>query len=92
MPLFPSGTFIEFRNGMINVSPVGRNCTKHERDSFFAYDAVRLDFSKNLIRCLSNEKEHQIRSAMVKDLQEKFSHMGLAFSIGMNSIYPVLIQ
>lgn len=21
-----SGTFIEFRNGMINVSPIGRNC------------------------------------------------------------------
>jgi len=21
------GTFIEFRNGMINVSPIGRNCS-----------------------------------------------------------------
>jgi phosphomannomutase len=32
------GTFIEFRNGMINVSPVGRNATNAERDAFNAYD------------------------------------------------------
>ena len=36
------GTFIEFRNGMLNVSPVGRNCTKEERDQFEAYDQVSL--------------------------------------------------
>lgn len=35
-----SGTFIEFRNGMINVSPVGRNCTIQERNLFEAYDQV----------------------------------------------------
>ena len=22
------GTFIEFRNGMLNVSPIGRNCSR----------------------------------------------------------------
>ena len=32
------GTFIEFRNGMINVSPVGRNASKQERDEFEAWD------------------------------------------------------
>ena len=32
------GTFIEFRNGMLNVSPIGRNCSKQERDEFEAYD------------------------------------------------------
>ncbi|KAI0084481.1 eukaryotic phosphomannomutase [Irpex rosettiformis] len=32
------GTFIEFRNGMINVSPIGRNATIAERDEFEAYD------------------------------------------------------
>ena len=32
------GTFIEFRNGMINVSPVGRNASKNERDEFEAWD------------------------------------------------------
>ncbi|KAK0469936.1 eukaryotic phosphomannomutase [Desarmillaria tabescens] len=34
------GTFVEFRNGMINVSPIGRNATKEERDEFEAYDKI----------------------------------------------------
>lgn len=34
------GTFVEFRDGMINVSPIGRNCTQAERDEFAAYDKV----------------------------------------------------
>jgi len=32
------GTFIEFRNGMLNISPIGRNCTQEERDDFWKYD------------------------------------------------------
>ncbi|GIK06830.1 hypothetical protein Aspvir_002482 [Aspergillus viridinutans] len=32
------GTFIEFRNGMINVSPLGRNASVEERNEFEAYD------------------------------------------------------
>lgn len=32
------GTFIEFRNGMINVSPVGRNASTQERNEFEAFD------------------------------------------------------
>ena len=32
------GTFIEFRNGMLNVSPIGRNCNQSERDEFERYD------------------------------------------------------
>jgi phosphomannomutase len=32
------GTFVEFRNGMINVSPIGRNASVAERDAFNAYD------------------------------------------------------
>ncbi|XP_034782617.2 phosphomannomutase 2-like [Acipenser ruthenus] len=32
------GTFIEFRNGMLNVSPVGRSCTQEERMEFFELD------------------------------------------------------
>ncbi|GAA0159695.1 mutase [Lithospermum erythrorhizon] len=34
------GTFIEFRNGMINVSPIGRNCSQEERDEFEKYDKI----------------------------------------------------
>lgn len=32
------GTFVEFRNGMINVSPVGRNASVQERNDYEAYD------------------------------------------------------
>ncbi|KAK5134299.1 hypothetical protein LTR08_006728 [Meristemomyces frigidus] len=32
------GTFIEFRNGMINVSPIGRNASMQERKEYNAYD------------------------------------------------------
>lgn len=32
------GTFVEFRNGMINVSPIGRNCSQEERDEFEKFD------------------------------------------------------
>ena len=28
------GTFIEYRTGMINVSPIGRNCSREEREKF----------------------------------------------------------
>ncbi|KAL3814855.1 hypothetical protein ACJIZ3_016123 [Penstemon smallii] len=34
------GTFIEFRAGMLNVSPIGRNCSQEERDEFEKYDKV----------------------------------------------------
>ncbi len=32
------GTFVEFRNGMINVSPIGRNASATERDEYQKYD------------------------------------------------------
>lgn len=32
------GTFIEFRKGMLNVSPIGRNCSQQERCDFEAFD------------------------------------------------------
>ena len=32
------GTFIEFRKGMINCSPIGRACSQTERDAFEQYD------------------------------------------------------
>jgi phosphomannomutase len=32
------GTFIEFRNGMLNVSPIGRNCSQEERNEFEKFD------------------------------------------------------
>ncbi|OBA21335.1 phosphomannomutase [Metschnikowia bicuspidata var. bicuspidata NRRL YB-4993] len=32
------GTFVEFRNGMINISPVGRNASTQERNEFEKFD------------------------------------------------------
>jgi len=32
------GTFVEFRNGMINVSPIGRNASTEERVEYEKYD------------------------------------------------------
>lgn len=34
------GNFVEFRTGMINISPVGRSCSKTERDEFEKYDKI----------------------------------------------------
>ena len=28
------GTFVEFRNGMVNISPIGRSATADDRDEF----------------------------------------------------------
>lgn len=35
---FKRGTFVEFRNGMANISPVGRNATVAERLEFNKFD------------------------------------------------------
>ncbi|QPH01326.1 Phosphomannomutase 1 [Epichloe festucae Fl1] len=45
------GTFVEFRNGMINVSPVGRNASTQERNDFEKFDKetkVRAKFVEDL--------------------------------------------
>lgn len=32
------GTFVEFRTGMLNISPIGRNCSHAEREAFHTFD------------------------------------------------------
>jgi phosphomannomutase len=32
------GNFIEYRTGLINVSPIGRNCSQKEREEFALYN------------------------------------------------------
>ncbi|KAF3423279.1 hypothetical protein E2986_12787 [Frieseomelitta varia] len=51
---FKRGTFIEFRSGMINVSPVGRNCTKDERIQFYEYD-LEHQIRQKFIQALKKE-------------------------------------
>lgn len=48
------GTFIEFRAGMINVSPIGRSCSQAERDEFDRYDKVHL-VRKTMIDALKEQ-------------------------------------
>ncbi|AYV83451.1 MAG: hypothetical protein Hyperionvirus7_22 [Hyperionvirus sp.] len=34
-----TGTFVEMRSGMLNISPIGRNCSAEERAEFTVYNA-----------------------------------------------------
>jgi hypothetical protein len=46
------GTFVEFRNGMINVSPIGRNCNREERNACVALVVVPLAVGVQQAACL----------------------------------------
>ncbi|XHG05258.1 Phosphomannomutase 1 [Aspergillus wentii] len=48
------GTFVEFRNGMVNISPIGRNASVDERHEFEAYDKVH-NIRKTLVEALKKE-------------------------------------
>lgn len=71
------GTFIEFRNGMLNVSPIGRNCSKEERNQFEEYDL---------------KPENDVRKKMVAVLQKEFSDLNLTYSIGGQISFDVFPQ
>ncbi|EAR87425.2 phosphomannomutase (macronuclear) [Tetrahymena thermophila SB210] len=75
------GTFIEYRNGMINISPIGRNCSQQERDEFEKFD-LQHNIRKNLISKLESE---------FPDLNLKYSIGGQisfdVFPIGWDKTY-----
>ncbi|KAA8497731.1 Phosphomannomutase [Porphyridium purpureum] len=48
------GTFIEFRKGMLNVSPIGRNCSQAERDEYERYD-LEHGIRKSMVEALKKE-------------------------------------
>lgn len=48
------GTFVEFRNGMINVSPIGRNASVAERNEYERYDKER-GIRKTMVEALKKE-------------------------------------
>lgn len=61
------GVFIEFRNGMLNVSPIGRSCSQTEREEFVKIDEerkIRETFVENMRKNFP------------------FNEYGLQFSIG----------
>ena len=48
------GTFIEFRAGMLNVSPIGRNCSKEERNDYEKFDLAH-NIRKDMIALMRTE-------------------------------------
>jgi phosphomannomutase len=60
------GTFIEYRSGMLNISPIGRCCSQEERDAFEIYD------NEHKIR----------ETMVAKISAEFGEQLGLTFSIG----------
>ncbi|KAL9647451.1 hypothetical protein ABK040_006812 [Willaertia magna] len=75
------GTFIEFRNGMINISPIGRNCSQEERNDFEKYDHEH-HIRRDLVNLLENK---------FKDYNLKYSIGGQisfdVFPIGWDKTY-----
>ncbi|AET37753.1 phosphomannomutase SEC53 Ecym_1533 [Eremothecium cymbalariae DBVPG len=51
------GTFVEFRNGMVNISPIGRNATTAERNEFEEYDKKHQIRAK-FVEALKKEFSH----------------------------------
>lgn len=48
------GTFMEYRNGMMNISPIGRNCSREERNAFEEYDKTA-NVRKTFVAALQKE-------------------------------------
>uniref|UniRef100_A0A0K0EJ95 Phosphomannomutase n=1 Tax=Strongyloides stercoralis TaxID=6248 RepID=A0A0K0EJ95_STRER len=43
--------FIDLRNGLVNISPIGRDCTYQEREEFVEYDKKH-NIRTNIVKCL----------------------------------------
>ena len=48
------GNFIELRNGMINISPIGRSCSQIEREEFYKWDKEN-HIREQMIEQIQNE-------------------------------------
>ena len=48
------GTFIEFRQGMLNLSPIGRNCSREERNDFEKFDLAN-NIRKTMVQKMKEE-------------------------------------
>lgn len=48
------GTFIEFRSGMFNISPIGRNCSREERNDYEKFD-LEHNVRKNMVEAMKKE-------------------------------------
>ncbi|EJK72382.1 hypothetical protein THAOC_06092 [Thalassiosira oceanica] len=48
------GTFIEFRSGMFNISPIGRNCSREERNEYEKVDLEK-NIRKDMVAAMKKE-------------------------------------
>jgi len=48
------GTFIEFRSGMLNISPIGRNCSREERNDYEKFD-LEHKVRENMVAAMKKE-------------------------------------
>mmetsp|Transcript_782 Transcript_782/g.1465 ORF Transcript_782/g.1465 Transcript_782/m.1465 type:complete len:250 (+) Transcript_782:19-768(+) len=48
------GTFFEFRSGMFNISPIGRNCSREERNDYEKFDLAN-NIRKNMVEAMKKE-------------------------------------
>lgn len=48
------GTFIEFRSGMLNISPIGRNCSRSERNDYEKFD-LEHNIRKDMVEAMQKE-------------------------------------
>jgi phosphomannomutase len=75
------GTFIEYRNGMLNISPVGRACSQEERDEFEEYDKSH-NIRKIMIKNIKNKWKKYLDENNLDLLKIQFSIGGqISFDI-----------
>lgn len=70
---FKRGTFIEYRSGLLNISPVGKNCTLEERDLFHIYDKENHILSKFKNKIDEYLKENQLDDKIISCFGGKIS-------------------
>eukprot|EP01033_Poteriospumella_lacustris_P015689 gene15689-11229_t len=51
------GTFVEFRTGMLNISPIGRNCSREERNAYEVFDLAN-DVRKKMVAAFQERFGH----------------------------------
>lgn len=90
------GTFVEFRSGMLNVSPIGRNCSQTERDEFEKFDLqTGIRYSRECsqqVRSCSALTMLKCRKNFIATLKDKFGDLGLTYSIGGQISFDIFPQ
>jgi HAD superfamily hydrolase (TIGR01484 family) len=86
------GTFVEFRNGMINVSPVGRNASQDERESYQKFD-LEHKIREKFVEALKKEFS-EFGLTYVQPLYKGYTSMELTWATVIQSVvkYPSMFS